>query len=249
MKISIIATAFLSILVISCQKEAVISNSLKQNLDGITSSASKTSSSLKTENIKDINGNTYKVLSIGNQKWIASNLNTSKYRNGDPIPEVKDPAIWSQLTTGAWCYYKNDPANGLIYGKLYNWYAINDPRGLAPIGWHIPSGGEWDTLALHLGGLAVAGGKMKSTSNLWIAPNVGATNSSGFSALPGGYWASYGEFLLLGTDGWWTFNPNYNLGGFKNLTNVNAQINQRNSFGYYNYLLNQSGVSVRLVKN
>jgi hypothetical protein len=84
-------------------------------------------------------GNTINIVAIGNQEWTTSNLNVSKYRNGDIIPEVKDPKKWANLKTGAWCYYDNDPKNGAIYGKLYNWYAVNDPRGLAPEGFHVPS--------------------------------------------------------------------------------------------------------------
>jgi uncharacterized protein (TIGR02145 family) len=83
---------------------------------------------------------------IGNQEWTTKNLNVSKYRNGDIIPEVKDPKKWANLKTGAWCYYDNDPKNGEIYGKLYNWYAVNDPRGLAPEGYHVPSQNEWQEL-------------------------------------------------------------------------------------------------------
>jgi uncharacterized protein (TIGR02145 family) len=83
---------------------------------------------------------------IGNQEWTTKNLNVSKYRNGDIIPEVKDPKKWANLKTGAWCYYNNEPKNGAIYGKLYNWHAINDPRGLAPEGYHVPSENEWEEL-------------------------------------------------------------------------------------------------------
>ncbi len=112
--------------------------------------------------VSDIDGNIYKIVTIGNQTWTKSNLNVSRYRNGDPIPQVQDPSQWANLTTGAWCYYNNDPANGLIYGKLYNWYAVNDPRGIAPIDWHVPSDAEWTILTDFLGGINVAGGKMKA---------------------------------------------------------------------------------------
>lgn len=124
-------------------------------------------------------------VTIGTQIWSLYNLDVDKYRNGDPIPQVTGLTQWANLTTGAWCYYNNDPANGPIYGKLYNWYAVNDPRGLAPIGWHIPTDAEWTILTNFLGGLSVAGGKMKSTTG-WNSPNTGATNSSGFTGLPGG---------------------------------------------------------------
>src|SRR5690606_33259564 len=118
----------------------------------------------------------------------------------DVIPQVTDPTIWGNLTTGAWCYYNNDPANEIIYGKLYNWYAVNDPRGLAPVGWHIPSDSEWTILTDYLGGFEVAGGKMKETGTThWANPNIGADNSSGFTGLPGGYRAyNSAEFNTIG---------------------------------------------------
>jgi uncharacterized protein (TIGR02145 family) len=127
--------------------------------------------------VKDIDGNSYQVVKICNSTWMKSNLMVSKYRNGDVIPQVSDPTQWANLTTGAWCYYTNDTANGPIYGKLYNWYAVIDSRGLAPIGWHVPSDLEFTTLSNCLGGEPIAGGKMKAT-NLWDSPNTGANNSS-----------------------------------------------------------------------
>ena len=143
---------------------------------------------------------------IGTQEWTTKNLNVSKYRNGDIIPEVKDPKEWASLTTGAWCYYNNDPKNGAIYGKLYNWYAVNDPRGLAPEGFHIPSDSEWTALTDYLGGANVAGGKMKATgTSLWSSPNKDATNRRGFTGLPGGYRTNFGTFYYIGGLGnWWS---------------------------------------------
>jgi len=99
-------------------------------------------------------------VTIGTQTWTKCNLDVTTYRNGDPIPEVTDPAAWAALTTGAWCHYANNTANGTIYGKLYNWYAVNDPRGLAPIGQHIPTDAEWITLTDFLGGATGAGGTL-----------------------------------------------------------------------------------------
>ena len=154
---------------------------------------------------------------IGTQIWMTKNLNVSRYRNGDPIPQVTDPTQWANLTTGAWCYYDNDPANGPIYGKLYNWYAVNDPRGLAPIGWHVSSDtngfevSDWTTFMNFLGNSA--GGKMKTTS-LWNSPNIGATNSSGYTGLPGGFRNLGGFYEGIGNKGfWWSstayFRPDY----------------------------------------
>ena len=123
---------------------------------------------------------------IGTQQWMSKNLEVVTYRNGDIIPQVTDPTAWGNLTTGAWCYYNNDPANGAIYGKLYNWYAVTDPRGLAPQGWHISTGAEWATLKDFLGGDVAANNKMMTTGSPWNPINANATNASGFSCLPGG---------------------------------------------------------------
>jgi uncharacterized protein (TIGR02145 family) len=159
------------------------------------------------------------VTIIGQQTWASINLNVTTYRDGTPIPQVTDPTQWANLTTGAWCYYNNDPTNGNVYGKLYNWYAVagihdNDPNTpnkiLAPNGWHIPSDTEWTILTDFLGGLTSAGGKMKSTdSTLWLSPNTGATNQSGFSGLPGGFRLSDGTFNYIRNGGdWWSTTEN-----------------------------------------
>jgi uncharacterized protein (TIGR02145 family) len=163
--------------------------------------------------VTDIDGNVYQKVTICDQTWTQTNLNVSKYRNGDVIPQVTNPTEWANLTTGAWCYYNNDSANGTIYGKLYNWYAVNDSRGLAPSGWHIPSDAEWNTIIncidpnANIGNTFynVAGGKMKSTgTSLWESPNTDATNSSGFTGLPGGtrYDYTFGDVGLYGQ--WWS---------------------------------------------
>ena len=149
----------------------------------------------------------YPNVTIGGQIWVQKNLNVCTYRNGDIIPEVTDPVQWESLTTGAWCYYNNDPATAQIYGKLYNWYAVNDPRGLAPVGYHIPTDAEWTILTTNLGGQSVAGGKMKESGTVhWQSPNTGATNSSGFTSLPGGQRRlPNGLYAYLGTMGcYWT---------------------------------------------
>jgi len=153
-----------------------------------------------TSRITDIDSNVYKTVTIGTQEWMAENLNVEHYRNGDVIPQVQDKDKWSNLTTGAWCYYDNDPAKGKTYGKLYNWYAVNDPRVLAPEGWHVPSDKEWTKLTDYLGGESVAGGKMKATT-LWNSPNTGATNESGFTAFPSGVRDDIGYYNYIGEDG------------------------------------------------
>lgn len=146
------------------------------------------------------------TVTIGTQTWDKCNLNVTTYANGDIIPQVTDPTVWSALTTGAWCYYNNDPSNEVVYGKLYNWFAVNDPRGLAPNGSHIPTNEEWTTLTTFLGGETVAGGKLKETGFChWLSPNTDATNESGFTALPGGYRLPLGDFLDVNINGiWWS---------------------------------------------
>jgi len=174
------------------------------------------------------------LVNIGMQTWQTKNLNVDTYRDGPPIPQVTDATQWNNLTTGAWCYYNNDPALGQIYGKLYNWYAVagihnaaslNDPslrKQLAPQGWHIPTDAEWSVLVNTLDPNAdifnVAGGKMKSIgtiqngNGLWESPNTDATNESGFYGFPGGYRYSGvaqnsnpNNFYSIGFNGsWWT---------------------------------------------
>jgi len=146
------------------------------------------------------------LITIGTQTWTLKNLDVVTYRNGDPIPQVQDDTAWVNLTTGAWCYYVNNTGNGTTYGKLYNWYAVNDPRGLAPNGYHIPTDAEWSILTDYLGGTVTAGGKMKEAgTSHWLSPNTGATNSSGFTGLPGGTRDYYGYFYDIGAYGnWWS---------------------------------------------
>ena len=146
------------------------------------------------------------TIPIDTQLWGCANLDVTEYANGDPIPEVTDQATWAALTTGAWCYYNNDPLNGAIYGKLYNWYAVNDPRGLVPAGYHVPTNTDWINLINYLGGDLVAGGPLKEAGTVhWTSPNVGATNSSGFTGLPGGFRDTAGAFQSINDISyWWT---------------------------------------------
>lgn len=146
----------------------------------------------------------YPSVAIGKQIWMAENLNTAQFRNGDWIMQAKTDEEWIKAekdSIPAWCYYNNDPKNGEIYGKLYNEHAVFDPRGLAPAGWHIPSDNEWEALAIFLGGRDVAGALLKEKGTRhWLYPNEGATDSFGFRALPGGYriisfWATKFEYL------------------------------------------------------
>ena len=157
-----------------------------------------TSANTSNSAVTDIDGNIYQLTTICNQTWTKSNLNVSHYRNGDIIPQVQDPTLWANLTTGAWCYYDNDQTNEATYGKLYNWYAVNDSRGLAPLGFRIPNYNEISNLNICLGGENIAGGKLKSL-DLWDSINFNATNEFDFNAIPEGLRNWDGTFLYKGT--------------------------------------------------
>lgn len=182
------------------------------------------------------NSGSHEAVTVGSQVWMTKNLDVTTYRNGDPIPQVTDLSQWENLTTGAWCYYENDPVNGAVYGKLYNWYAVNDPRGLAPAGWHVPSEAEWATLETFLGGESVAGGKMKSTTG-WDSPNMEATNSSGWTGLPGGKLYPNGPFTTVGYRGYWWSSTEYSTGDawVHYLFNDDAYLQKNNSGKAYGY--------------
>jgi uncharacterized protein (TIGR02145 family) len=162
--------------------------------------------------VTDYDGNVYQTLLIGDQCWMMKNLEVIHYRNGDPIPNVTDAGAWSDLSTGAYCEYNNNPANVETYGRLYNWYAVDDSRGLAPEGWHVPTDAEWKQLEMYLGMSQAAadsigyrgtdeGGKLKEAGTAhWLSPNTGATNESGFTALPGGRRSSNGSFAFMNFD-------------------------------------------------
>jgi len=156
------------------------------------------------QGVTDIDGNYYRSGVIGTQEWMADNLNVSRYQNGDAIPKVADGGTWSALTTGAWSHYADSASYANPYGKLYNWFAVVDSRSICPTGWHVPTDDEYVTLANFLGGKPVAGGKMKALKT-WDLPNTGATNLSGFTALPGGVRNTNGGYTgILNTGAWWT---------------------------------------------
>lgn len=166
-------------------------------------------------------GYTYASIVLGNgQEWMSENLRTSTYANGDPIPNVTNDVQWSNLTTGAWAHYDNNSIYENPYGKLYNWYTVDDPRNVCPNGWHVPSESEWNTLIGYLDPSyddldeisLTAGGMMKSTGiQYWQSPNQDATNVSGFSGLPGGLRAGTAGaslFVFIGDHGWWWSSTN-----------------------------------------
>ncbi len=190
--------------------------------------------------VTDFDGNVYQTVTIGEQVWMAENLKATHYRNGDPIPNVADFSEWVWLTTGAYCEY----ISVATYGRLYNWYAVDDSRGLAPEGWHVPTDAEWQTLVDYLGGGSVAGGKMKETGTThWNSPNTGATNESGFSALPGGFRGG-GIFTGIGDNAlfWSSSEANSSDAWYRYLNSFSSEID-RNDTG------KPSGFSVRCVKD
>jgi uncharacterized protein (TIGR02145 family) len=158
-----------------------------------------------TSNVTDASGNTYNTVQIGNQCWTKENLKTTKYADGSVIPNITDGEQWIGLTTGAWCNPENSAGNDALFGKLYNWHTVADPRNVCPAGWHVPNDAEWTILTDFLGGTNVAGGKMKTTTG-WAGLNTNGTNESGFSGLPGGFRYGYGgTFNSVGYYGnWWS---------------------------------------------
>jgi uncharacterized protein (TIGR02145 family) len=203
-------------------------------------------------------------IKIGVQTWTDKNLDVATYSDGTVIPEVTDSAQWGNLTTGAWCYYNNDPTNGVIYGKLYNWYAVagiwneasktnaNQRKKLAPTGYHIPSETECATLITYLGGGYVAGGKMKETGTAhWNSPNVDATNSSGFTAISGGLRAWWGRFDLIGSEGYWWSSTEYSSSptDYGTTTAMAFVLGSLNGGAGFDIEQRSTGYSVRCIKN
>lgn len=205
------------------------------------------------ETVKDADGNEYGTVVIGDQCWMTENLRTSSYSNGNPIKKVTSSREWKSLEEGAWSFYNNSERWNNPYGKLYNWYAVNDERNICPANWHVPSYDEWDAMADHLGGRTVAGGKLKTpgTDN-WRRPNLYATNQTGFSAVPGGSRTNFGDFRAhhrfydLGKFGyWWTssFHSDYEKVAWARM------INHRSGSLQSVYNPKTTGYSVRCVKS
>lgn len=141
----------------------------------------------QTNSVKDIDGNKYKTIKIGTQIWLSENLKTTTYNDGTAIPLVKNYDAWAELSTQAYCWYNNDSTNKEVYGALYNWYAVNTKK-LCPEGWHVPSDEEWTELRTYLGDKGNAGLALKeSGTSHWKSPNSDASNTTGFTGLPGGY--------------------------------------------------------------
>ena len=156
-----------------------------------------------SSNVIDMDGNVYPTTMIGNQEWMAENLRVTHYRNGEAILNIVSSIAWNLGGDAGYCWYNNNAsANKLLYGSLYNWYAVTDSRNICPNGWHVPNDAEWTTLITYLGGDLTAGGKMKADI-LWNSPNTNATNISSFSGNPGGYRLRTGGFSSKGDYGYY----------------------------------------------
>lgn len=204
-----------------------------------------TISSGTTETVTDIDGNVYNTVTIGTQVWMVENLKTTRYRDGTEIPNVIAATSWNGQTTGAYCWYNNDASYKNTYGALYNWYAVNTGK-LAPAGWHVPTDAEWTTLTTYLGSESIAGGKLKETgTSHWVTPNTGATNSTGFSAQPGGWRYNHdGSFCCMGYHAnlWSSTAEDATNGNYRGLYYEGDYVNRT----YYN---KQSAFSVRCIRN
>jgi uncharacterized protein (TIGR02145 family) len=201
--------------------------------------------------ITDVDGNVYRTVEIGDQCWMQDNLATETYGDGSAIPTGLSDAAWSSTTSGAFAVYGGDPANKGTYGLLYNWWAVADPRSICPAGWHVPTDGEWTELTDHLGGEPIAGGPMKTTgtlgtgTGLWLDPNTGATNSSGFSGLPGGLRSYFsGAYDLMGFLGnWWSATESATNGAWYRGLGYGGTLVDRSGD------LKENGFSVRCVRD
>jgi len=210
----------------------------------------------KTEvTVKDADGNEYTTVTIGTQTWMVENLQTTKYRNGDPIANVTDGTEWANLSTGAYCNYENEDTNATTYGRLYNWYAVQDERNIAPLGWHVPTDMDYYKLVKFIDADAVqsygiesqiAGAIMKETGyEHWNAPNEQATDQYGFKGIGGGARSDYGSFLNLKVKGYFWTNSEDAITGYpwyRNLLNDGVTIRRYTSNP-------NSGFSVILVKD
>lgn len=200
--------------------------------------------------VKDADGNTYPTVTIGNQCWIKENLKTSKYADGSPIANIANNSAWVSASVGAWCWYKDSSKYDPIYGRLYNWAAVNDSRNICPTGWHIPSKAEWEELIDYVGGKNVAAGHLKEEGITHWNFDSGADNSSGFTALPGGGRSENGGgFVILegNTGCWWsnTTDPTLNSRAFQ------LEISTNNNYLAYPLLTKgkTAGLSVRCLKD
>jgi len=201
--------------------------------------------------IDERDGQEYKCVEIGEQTWMAENLKATKYNDGTDIPLVTDNTEWGDLSTPGYCWYGNDAATYKTpYGALYNWHAVNTGK-LCPTGWHVPTDAEWTTLTDYLGGEEVAGGKLKEAgTDHWRYPNVGATNSSGFTALGGGY-RNYlhGIFRYVNFSGWWWSSTEFDYESDEEYAFVRYIFHDKDNINRYGFVPKSEGISVRCLRD
>jgi uncharacterized protein (TIGR02145 family) len=206
--------------------------------------------------VKDIDGNIYHTVTIGTQVWMVENLKTTKYRNGDPIPNYTDDNEWRTLLIGAFCNYDNNSDNCATYGNLYNWYAVEDSRNIAPIGWHVPTDEEWTTLENYVAAnLGISGSVAKALAStiIWTSINTSGAigndltknNSTGFTALPGGIRSNIGVFNLIRRYGfWWSSTEDNSTNAF-----CQSMYYGGSNLGDYSSGSKENGFSVRCLKD
>ena len=238
----------LSSVLFSCEKEKSTPNNTGNNSTDTTKTSNKTIG-MPGPNITDVEGNSYKTVYIGTQQWMGENLKTSKYSDGTTIPNITDNTQWQNNTTGACAHYNNDVVNNAKYGKLYNWYAVskttNGNKNICPTGWHVPTDAEWTVLTDCLGGLAVAGGKLKEVGTTsWDSPNTDATNASLFTGLPGGNRFSNGDYYNFGYyGGWWSSTE-------RNIDDAwGRDISYDSGFSFRDEYIKTDGFSVRCLRD
>lgn len=191
-------------------------------------------------------GKTYKTIIIGTQEWMAENLRETQYRNGSTIPNVTDNSIWTGLSTGARCAYDNNETTADTYGYLYNWFAVDDTHNIAPPGWHVPTDAEFTILTDYLGGVTVAGGKLKEAGTAhWISPNTGATDEVHFTGLPAGYRdQTDGTYRYLGQmTYYWSATLQFSTNAYTRRLDVGSTMCPGYTFN------KKLGYSVRLIKD
>lgn len=199
--------------------------------------------------VTDIDGNSYATIILANgQEWMAENLRTTKYANGDDIPNVTDGTAWSNLASGAWAWYNNSAAYDIPHGKLYNQYAMEDPRNVCPSGWHVATVAEVNSMKILLGGSDAAGGHMKGTTG-WSMPNADATNRSGLSFFPSGERESFdGAFQWLGNMSWhWVSGSIYWVG--QNMQAIMTIEYDRGRANWSGTTAENYGLSIRCIKD
>ncbi len=193
--------------------------------------------------VVDIDGNKYITFKIGRQEWMAENLKVSRYNNGDPIKNITDYDEWNFTTSGAWAFYENNKNYNDYYGKLYNWYSIKDPRGLAPKGWHVPSKNEWEEFVKYLGGYQVAGTMIKTLVRLSHIRYGEVENWDPLSFYAGSRYLSGAFcFRMYNTYFWTSSGKDNNQSWYLNINNYNSEI-------YNDYNFNKVGMSILCVKD